>query len=85
MFYLGMQTHCIKSWFLTHDELFTWPLTLLAETGSKEGNSETCKGFHRETHRGRRRLQHVMWSAQNMLLKSCGSLRGDLVSSICHK
>lgn len=49
VFYLGMQTHCVKSWSLTHGKLFMWPLTLLAETGSKEENSEICKGFHRET------------------------------------
>lgn len=40
-----MQTHCVKSWFLTHGKLFTWPLTLLAETGSKEGILKFAKDF----------------------------------------
>lgn len=57
-------SYFVKPWSLTHSKLFTWPLTSLAETGNKEANPDICKGIHRGTCRGRRRLRHIMWSAK---------------------
>lgn len=68
---------------LVINKLFTWPLTLLAETGNKEVNLEICKGIRRGAQRGRRCLRHDVWSAQNVLLKSYVSPKGDLLGSIC--
>lgn len=79
-FYLGVEAaRCVQPWSPTRSELFMWPLTSVAETGNKEVNSETCDGIHR----GRRRLQHVLWSVRNVLLKKCGSPKGDRLGRIC--